>query len=263
MDIKNFYADPNEQPLDRMVSDGGFCSIFRTIGCIGDSLSSGEFESKNEKGEHAFHDMYEYSWGQYLARMAGCRAINFSRGGMTAKWFWDSFGEECGCWRTENVCQAYILALGVNDQKVFATGSADDIDMEHPENSKDTFAGYLGRIMLRLKSMQPKAKFFLVARPTEQTDPERAALIIAHGKLMHEIASRFDNTYVIDLGKYAPCYDDEFRRNFFLGGHMNPAGYLLTARMIASYIDYIVRNHPRDFAQLGFIGTDIDNIDCQ
>ena len=263
MDIKKFYADPNEKPLDRLVEDGGFCRIFRTIGCIGDSLSSGEFESQNENGERGFHDMYEYSWGQQLARMTGCRAINFSRGGMSAKWFLESFGDECGCWREENVCQAYIIALGVNDQKVYATGCVDDIDAEHPENSKDTLAGYIGRILLRLKAMQPKAKFFLVARPKEQTNPERAALITAHGILMRAIAERFDNVYVIDLERYAPCYDDEFRRNFFLGGHMNPAGYLLTARMIASYIDYIVRNHPRDFAQIGFIGTDLYNVDYQ
>ena len=34
----------NEKPLENLVTDGGFTGIFRTIGCIGDSLSSGEFE---------------------------------------------------------------------------------------------------------------------------------------------------------------------------------------------------------------------------
>ncbi|MBQ8323477.1 MAG: hypothetical protein IJX91_05875 [Clostridia bacterium] len=38
-------VDENEKPLDRNVTDGGFCAIFRTIACIGDSLSSGELES--------------------------------------------------------------------------------------------------------------------------------------------------------------------------------------------------------------------------
>lgn len=36
---------------------------------------------------------------------------------------------------------------------------------------------------------------------------------------------------------------------------MNAAGYLLTARMIESYIDYIVRHNIVDFKQVGFIGT--------
>ena len=36
---------------------------------------------------------------------------------------------------------------------------------------------------------------------------------------------------------------------------MNAAGYILTAQMITSYIDYIVRHNLEDFSQVGFIGT--------
>ncbi len=81
MDIRDFLAAPWEQPLDRLVADGGFCGIFRSIGCIGDSLSSGEFEFVSETGETTYHDFFEHSWGQYLARMAGVQVRNFSRGG--------------------------------------------------------------------------------------------------------------------------------------------------------------------------------------
>ena len=52
MDMSRFYASENEKPLDRIVDDGGFCKIFRTIGVIGDSLSSGEFESVSEHKVH-------------------------------------------------------------------------------------------------------------------------------------------------------------------------------------------------------------------
>lgn len=57
---------PGEKPLDRIVTDGGMCAIFRRIACIGDSLSSGEFESVKEDGTHVYHDMYEYSWGSFI-----------------------------------------------------------------------------------------------------------------------------------------------------------------------------------------------------
>ena len=67
----------------------------------------------------------------------------------------------------------------------------------------------------------------------------------------------FDNSYVIDLCEYGPVYDDEFRKNFFMHGHMNISGYIFTARMIDSYIDYIVRKNPKDFENVCFIGTDI------
>ena len=86
MDITKYYASPDEQPLDVLKPDGGFTGIFRTIACVGDSLASGEFESTQPDGSKGYHDLYEYSWGQYMARAAGCTAYNFSRGGMTAKW---------------------------------------------------------------------------------------------------------------------------------------------------------------------------------
>ena len=39
MDIKKYLAPENEKPLDRMVTDGGFVGIFRTIACVGDRKS--------------------------------------------------------------------------------------------------------------------------------------------------------------------------------------------------------------------------------
>ena len=80
MDMRRYYANPGEMPLDCIKPDGGFTAIFRTIACIGDSLSSGEFESLTEDGQRGYHDLFEYSWGQYIARAAGCKVYNFSRG---------------------------------------------------------------------------------------------------------------------------------------------------------------------------------------
>ena len=70
------------------------------------------------------------------------------------------------------------------------------------------------------------------------------------------MANLFDRTYFIDLYTYAPEYNQQFRDKFFLG-HMTATGYILSARMIESYIDYIIRKNPKDFAQVGFIGTDL------
>ena len=41
---------------------------------------------------------------------------------------------------------------------------------------------------------------------------------------------------------------------------MSATGYLLTARMFASYIDYIIRHNPEDFTQIGFVGTNFHNV---
>ena len=60
-----------------------------------------------------------------------------------------------------------------------------------------------------------------------------------------------------DLYRYGPVYDERFVEKFFMYGHMTPSGYILTAQLIDSYIDYIVRHNPEDFKTAGFIGTDI------
>ena len=66
--------------------------------------------------------------------------------------------------------------------------------------------------------------------------------------------SHIGNTYVIDLNKYAPCFDAEFTRKYMLRGHMTAVGYRLMAVMINSYIDYIVRNDPEAFRDVGLSG---------
>lgn len=246
----------NEKPLDRMVTDGGFCGIFRTIGCIGDSLSSGEFESVKDDGTKAYHDFYDYSWGQYIGRSCGSKVYNFSRGGMTAKQFVETFGQKCKVWDEENRCQMYIIALGVNDviNQNMEVGSVNDISLENSEENASTFAGYYARIIQNIKKNQPRAKIFLVSIPKYEDEKDKARKRVRD--LLEDFTRFFKNTYLIDLFTYGPVYDKKFRENFFLG-HMTATGYLLSARIIESYIDYLIRKNPRDFNQVGFIGTDL------
>ena len=90
-------------------------------------------------------------------------------------------------------------------------------------------------------------------------DAERNAACDIHSELLYKLAEIFDYTYVLDFRRYATVYDEKFHERFFLGGHMNPAGYILTARMVSSYIDYIIRHNMEDFAQIPFIGTPYHN----
>lgn len=264
MDIRQFMAREGEKPLDNIVPDGGFCKIFRTIGFIGDSLSSGEFESTNAEGEKGYHDFYDYSWGQYIAREAGLTAYNFSKGGMSAKVFCESFAETCGVYKPENICQAYVLALGVNDilNQGQELGSLADLSPVSRYQNAPTFAGYYAQIIQNLKTKQPQARFFLMTMPRDENE-EKNCKKEAHAKLLYDLAAHFDYTYVLDLYRYAPVYDAEFRRNFYLGGHMNAAGYVLTSKMVMSYIDYLVRHNPEDFAQVGFIGKPFHNMNAK
>ena len=60
MKLDEIFENENEKPLDNIVSDGGYTAIFRTICCIGDSLSSGEFEADGGNGNsHLFSHSYQ------------------------------------------------------------------------------------------------------------------------------------------------------------------------------------------------------------
>ena len=62
----------------------------------------------------------------------------------------------------------------------------------------------------------------------------------------------FNNCYCIDLA----MYDTSIKHDYMMGGHLTTPGYLNSAYVISTYIDYIVRQNLRDFSQVGFIGTD-------
>ncbi len=258
MDWNEYLYNDAEKPLDRLVTGYSRTSVFRTIAFIGDSLSSGEFESLRKDGTHGYHDYFDYSWGQYIARKNGLTAYNFSRGGMTAREYMESFAQSKGFWDKEKAAQAYVIAMGVNDicNVGLEIGGIEDIDPENYRNNKPTFIGYYAQIISRYKEISPEAKFFFVTFPNHGRSKFYAKtpdMIRA----LYDLTTVFDNSYVIDLFKYGPLYDDRFRERFYLNGHMNPDGYILTAELIDSYIDYIVRHNPNDFRHVGFIGTHI------
>ena len=252
----------NEKPLDRIVTDGGFCAIFRTIACIGDSLASGEFESLMPDGTKRYHDFYEYSWGQFIGRSCGSKVYNFSQGGMTAKTYMEVFADLKGLWDRSKVAQAYIIALGVNDvtqhlNGAIELGSISDVDVTDYRNNAKTFIGYYAQIIQKVKELQPRARIFLVAPPQNgNPENERTQKYAIIRDLLEELTKVFEYTYLIDLFNDAP-HEDKFFGETYRFGHLTPTGYVLAARIIESYIDYIIRKNPKDFAQAGFIGTDL------
>lgn len=265
------FLKENEMPLDTLLDTAGYVPIFRTIACIGDSLSSGEFESDAGEGKSNYHDMFEYSWGQYMARMCGNTVYNMSRGGMTAREFCDGWADQNGFWNAKYASQAYIIALGVNDVNWLQNniidknvdgitwdtdplGTIDDIHDDWHDNPRN-FVGHYATIVQRMKEIQPRAKFFFVTMPRWGEEPTRGQA--EHAKVLHQMAEKFDNSYVIDLNKYAIPYDDSTKEALWLRGHMSPMGYIYTARLMISYIDYLIRKYPADFKEVPYIGTEL------
>ena len=257
MNIYEYMNKREECPLDNITENGGYTSIFRKIACIGDSLSSGEFQIINPRDNKPMGiDDYDHSWGKYLGRMAGVEVYNFSRGGMTAKEYAVSFSNEMGLYRPSLAADAYIIALGFNDllNKNMTVGSVADININDPEDHPESFAGYLGEIILKYRKISPDAKFFLVTIPHSPRAEVQLKAAKEHRELMYGLAELFDNTYVLDMNKYAPEFGAEFREKYMMRGHMTAMGYRLFAVMVGSYIDYIVRKDPREFKYVGLSG---------
>ena len=244
---KLLYAE-NENPLDRLVDGYSFTSIFRKTAFVGDSMSSGEFEACDNDGNKSYHDMFEYSWGQYIARKNGITAYNFSRGGMTAKEYVNSFADANGFWDKDRMCQAYVIALGANDMHGIEIGDNEDID----NLNSDTFVGYYAEIVRRYKEISPDAVFFFVTLPRDYKFASKE-LLEKTNDAVYMLSDYFDNSYVIDLYNYAPEFDEKFREKYYLLGHMNAMGYVLIAQFVDSYIDYIIRHNADDFKEIPFI----------
>ena len=243
----------DERPLEYLVEGYSNTSIFRTMAVIGDSRASGEFEVHHPGSAPEGFDMFDYSWGQFIARKNGIKVYNFSRGGMTAKEYVTSFADKKDFRNKEKACHAYIIALGVNDlhHSDIEVGSVQDIDDNDYRNNKKTFCGYYAQIIARYKEISPDAKFFFVTIPDDiRRGYDKQQKLCA---LLYSLAEHFENSYVIDLYKYGPKYDEKFQHEFFLNGHLNPMGYIFSAKLIDSYIDYIIRHNPADFLYTGLI----------
>ena len=89
--------------------------------------------------------------------------------------------------------------------------------------------------------------------PRSGRDDER---VRRHRDILIRLAETFPNTYFLDLYQYAPEFDAEFKRNFYLGSHLTPTGYYFMAKVIASYIDYIIRSDMPSFKYAGLMGFD-------
>lgn len=255
---KIYEIDPNEKPLDNIKETCGFASLLRKVGVIGDSLSSGEFESTDYKGNIVYNDMYEYSWPSILSRLTGAEYLNFSRGGMTFKEFYESWADKNNFWVK---CPTYIIFLGNNDLFVYnqEVGSAEDINLDEPEKNKDTYFGYMGKVISKLKSLEKDARIFLTSLQIDEMSEERTKKVKYVEEEMKKVVKLYSFTYLIDFTEFLFKYDEEARNKIAMGFHPSPLGYYSLALAFGNYIDYIIRANPDDFRKIAFVGTNLVN----
>lgn len=234
-----------EAPLSRLLYGGGMLGIFRQIAVVGDSLASGEmaYADAEDETKTRYADMYEHSWGQYMARACGTACFNFSKGGLQTKTFLQDVG---GCYSAmcdpKNLAQAYFVALGHNDFNQKAeVGRPEDVHPDAPERNANNYIGNYARILSKILELQPKAKIFLVVMKHDRYAPYNDAI-----RCLSDV---FPQTYLIDMNRFGqPLMDWEYTH-----GHGNPMGYMYYARQILTYTDWIIRHNFEDFKWVQFI----------
>lgn len=240
-----------ETPLERIRETPGFLSIFRRVGCIGDSLASGEAVCTNADGTPGYRDLFEFSWGQYLARMTGNTYYNWSKGGLRCDTFLTSpmAGE---CFGGSRKCDAYIIGLGQNEMHAnYPIGVPDDAHIRDGVQQPETYYGNYGKILAGIRQVQPKAKAFIL------TNPLQAVEDAGYNAAVRTISEQFGNVYLLDLHRYGShIYSSSFLEKQKRDGHYNAIGYYICACVIATYIDWIVKKYPEEFREVEFIGTD-------
>lgn len=166
--------------------------------------------------------------------------------------------DENGFWQWN---QAYIIALGNNDSFVFGhpLGSVKDVNADCPQDNGDTFFGNMGKIVSKLKTIEPNARIFVVTPQLRGEACDNDIRYIASE--LAKLCDMFEFTYLLDMTAHAPVYDAEMRKSFGLGFHPNPMGYYAYALIVGNYIDYIIRSNPQEFATIPFVGTLLKNKD--
>lgn len=244
------YSSLNDSSSNDSIFDDLGIDCFLNVGCIGDSLASGESVSSDGTRK----DFYQYSWGQFLSRITGNKYYNWSKGGFTTRdWLDSEYATEC--YDGDHKCECYIIGLGQNDcNRSVPIGSLSDITGD-PDSNPQTYYGNYGAIISKILSIQNRAKIFVL------TDPNQNVETSGYNEAIRQIASRFDNNvFLIDLyanagSKYNPIFKDP---NLFKRGHGNAISYRIMASILMDEINKYMRSHPSNFSDIQFIGTDLE-----
>lgn len=189
-------------------------SLFQKVGVIGDSYASGELVTYNDTVP-TFTDHYEISWGQILARKHGFKCINYSAGGKTtASWLADA-NHGLQKLLSDDPCELYILALGINDRDHFELGTTDDISTDGTGTAQ-SFYGCYSRIIYNIIAHAPKAKLILstLAATDDKSEKFNQAII--------DLATAFKIAYIKQSDD---AYFTSAAYKNMQGGHPRAVGY--------------------------------------
>ena len=252
----------SESPLSGLSENGGYVRAFEKIACIGDSLTAGNLNYNGDSSGEYVNDFTSYP--KNLERMLGNTVYKLAVGGATAINSDQSIADNHSWLKNadekkwlDNIANAYVIALGVNDIGTYGSFSGDvttDIDTSNYSNNALTSVGGYATIIQRILELQPKAKIFCVTIPNTRTTTKKRK---EANEKIKAIAELF-GCYLIDLETYGVSSTEaaDWKLKYYNGGHLNGLGYVELAKMILTYMNWIIKNNISDFKEIAFIGTD-------
>lgn len=201
---------------------------FRKILCIGDSLTEGAFDYK-EDGVTKEMVIPSLSYPGQLASITGRETTNAGDSGETTKTWWELHQDD-----DLSGHDACIIALGRND---YVPGR---------ETTSEERILYMTNIVNKVKADNPQIKIFISTMINYYTGASADAV----NADMRTIANTLTDCYLVDISTYGKLVSglDNY-------SHCTAIGYHKLAGYYFHYISYIMASNPSDFRNIQFTGT--------
>lgn len=204
------------------------CRTFKKILCIGDSLTAGQFDYKENGTNKEFNDP-DYSYPAFLKALTGRDITNAGDAGeTTVSWYEIHQNDDLS---GHDAC---IIMLGRND---YVAGR---------ETTSEERAAAFANIITKVRNENPQIPIFISTlinyykgsgADTMNTDIRTAATA--------------NNCYLLDISTYGKMVlaDDAY-------SHCTAEGYCTLAEYFFHYISCIMHNNYTQFKTIQFVGTD-------
>jgi hypothetical protein len=236
-----------ESPDD--IYDGCEFTLFKKWGLIGDSLSVGHTVSKD--GKTTLGRNIYYSWGQYLARRIGNTCLNFGRSGVTSKLWMDT--SETYCYprliNPDNLCQAYIIALGANDSEM-TLGSIADVNFTDMSQNADTEYGCYAKVINAVRTVSANVPIFLFTLPYPRNSDNNIKAINEMIRTFANDKEHFGKIFLVDLDADYNKYFETGKLEAQIGNtgwHLTSLGYLYASKVNEIALSKVISDNYSDF----------------
>lgn len=226
------YIDPFKRSLKDFNFEYSMSKMFKTIGIIGDSLSSGVVYDENGNAK----TLYNHSWLSTFCTKSGADPTYYSSGGQSTKsWLTSTYKTN---FDNDPIKEAYFIALGTNDaSQSYGIGNITD------PSGTDSFVGYYKEIIDLIHTKSPNSVIFMLSMYGNTSDTYQTP----YSNMIKQIADLYDYCFFVDYANNCP---NEINLNisrvytfYQENWHFTGSGYILVGETIYKLIDEIVNKN--------------------